>query len=118
MAHDSLPNRTRAAMNRGRNLDFAVARADARRVFAEFDTAERGIDEEFGAVSHFVGVMKELCGDAARFIRDVDAWIRDAIEKRISGFDAIVQDSIVAYDFRIEIRQQGKGNSLLFGELA
>jgi hypothetical protein len=60
--------------------------------------------------------MKEFRAHAAFFIRDVYPGVGDAVEHRVVAADLIVEDAEATDDSRIDIRQQWKGNGLLFGE--
>ncbi len=105
-------------MDERRNPDFIVPGTRARRVVCDDDSAERRVDQHLRAVALLVGVVKELRDDDSFFIRDVDAGIGDAFEKRIFTPDQVVQDSVSANDFGVDVGEQAIGNILLFAELA
>jgi hypothetical protein len=107
-------------VNDGGHANLVVAGPRTRRLtrVRQLYTTQGRVDQDLRTVALLVAVVEELGDDDAVLVGDVDARIGNSVQQRIAGSDALVQDSVLPDDLRIDVREQRIRDVLLLGELA
>ena len=98
VADDALPQAAPATAHCRRDVDIGLAPGNPGRPLVDRDAAHGGVDEVFGAVSFFIGVVEKFCRHDALLIADKNPGVGDTVDESVVFRDLGIQDAVLPYD--------------------